>query len=622
MFYPSLFELLAGSLLFLSQVHTGSAADVGAPKTAPDKFSDWTGWGGNVYNNRWSTSADINSTNLGDLKQNCKLDYPVGVSATPVVLNNTVFYPTSNGSFYALNYGTCEYVWSINVTKICYDEEPLTGYVLVNSLPISRTSPQIDTDRGILYFGTQAHALLVAVNLTNGDVLGTIRVSDHPLAILTMSPTLYDGNIYIGASSQEESATLDPTYPCCDFIGVFASYSFDTKKKKFTERWHVNTLPEKSGWSGATVWGSQPAIDPKRGQVFIGTGNTYIYPVAYEHCVNETASCLPDDVWQESVVALDMKSGKVNWRKTLSPLDGWVMVCGYAGAPNSSSPLCPGRPGPDADFGMAPTFVPAALGDGTTGSDTVVIGQKSGNMYSFNAATGKSQWSIVTSPDSGTIGGPGAMSWGMATDDQKIYFTAINYGAVNWTLQPGNGPTINNSAWGAANLKTGALEWEVPVPELQLAYTPPGVVNDVMFVGRSGLKAVKNDDKSNQSPGAVIALAKSNGNVLYTWPVESVQRGGVLVSGGFIMFGSGYHYQNSFADGSFYVYGLPDAIEAAKVEPTVTTENPDPSTGGEPTTTSVAPAAMTSKKSGAVRSMISSVVYPVLGLTICMIWFG
>ncbi|KIW00190.1 uncharacterized protein PV09_08230 [Verruconis gallopava] len=617
--FSSLVELLAGSLLFFSTV---SAADTGAPKSAPDQFSDWTGWGSNIYNNRWSTSTEINSTTIADLKQNCKFDYPLGVSATPVVHNNTVYYPTSNGSFYALAYGTCKFRWQINVTKICYDEEPLTGFVLENSLPMSRTSPQLDLENGIIYFGTQAHALLVAANLTTGEVLGTIRVHDHPLAILTMSPTLYEGNIYIGASSQESSATVNTSYPCCSFIGKFASYNFDLKTRNFTERWHIDTLPANSGWSGAGVWGSQPAIDPVRGQVFFGTGNTYVYPDSYLHCVNETSACMPDDVSQESVFAVDMNTGKVNWRQRISPLDGWVMVCGYAGAPTSASPLCPDRPGPDADFGMAPTFVPAALGDGTTGNDTVVIGQKSGNLYSFNAVTGDVQWSIITSPDSGTTGGPGAMSWGMATDDKSIYFTAINFGAVNWTLQPGNGPQINNSAWGAANLKTGALEWEVPVPDLQLAYTPPAVVNDIILVGRSGSRAVVNSDTTGQTTGAVVALAKSNGNTLQTWPVDSIQRGGVLVAGGFMMFGSGYHYQNSFKTGSFYVYGLPDAIEQAKIDPTVTTDSPDPSTGSEGTGTSGAPSSTTSKKSTAARGVVLNMVSPLLGLALFMCLFA
>ena len=188
---PSRFEYLVCSLLLLLLQLRPTAAQ-NAPKTPPGRFSDWTGWGANVYNNRWSSSREINSTTLPDLKQHCKIDYPLGVSATPVVINSTVYYPTSNGSFYALNMGTCKYVWEFNVTEVVVKEAPFTGFVADNALPISRTSPQIDLDRGILYFGTQAHAMLVALNLTTGEMLGKVRVDDHPLAILTMSPTLYD----------------------------------------------------------------------------------------------------------------------------------------------------------------------------------------------------------------------------------------------------------------------------------------------------------------------------------------------------------------------------------------------------------------------------------------------
>jgi hypothetical protein len=269
MFFSSRFEPLVCSLLLLLQIHTIAAQN--APRTPPGRFSDWTGWGANVYNNRWSSSRDINSTTLPELQEHCKLEYPLGVSAPPVVINSTIYYPTMNGSFYALNIGTCNYVWHVNVTEICEDEAPLSGFVLDNALPMSRTAPQIDLDRGILYFGTQAHAILVALNLTTGEMLGKVRVDDHPLAILTMSPTLYDGNVYIGVSSLESSATVDPTYPCCDFIGSFNSFSFNDTTNKFTRRWRHLTLPENSGWTGAGSWGSQPAIDPQRGQIFFSS---------------------------------------------------------------------------------------------------------------------------------------------------------------------------------------------------------------------------------------------------------------------------------------------------------------------------------------------------------------
>ena len=111
--------LCAAYLLFNALPAT--AQDDGAPIQAPDRFSDWTGWGGNLYNNRWSRSSEINSTSLGQLKQNCKLDYPLGMSAAAVVWNNTAYYPTMNGSYYALNYGTCKYVWEFNVTQALLD---------------------------------------------------------------------------------------------------------------------------------------------------------------------------------------------------------------------------------------------------------------------------------------------------------------------------------------------------------------------------------------------------------------------------------------------------------------------------------------------------------------------
>jgi outer membrane protein assembly factor BamB len=555
MMFVFLSNLVLSTALLLSTHATNFVSAADAPAHPPNNNA-WSGWGANIYNNRWaSENNEVNSTTIRQLVPHCKLDYPKGVSATPVVLNNTAYYPTGNGSFYALNIGTCEYVWHVNVTKVCYDYQPVTPRQMNNSIPMSRTSPQIDGNT--LYFATQTHALIVAVKLDTGNVLGTVQVSDHPLAVLTMSPTVYNGNIFIGASSQEESATADPTYKCCNFIGVFAAYSFDTKTNKFKLLWNVHTLPKGKGWAGASVWGSQPAIDPARNQVFIGTGNTYVYPTEYEKCLNKPASCLPSDVWQESIIALDISTGKVNWRKSISPLDGWVMSCGYAGAPTSSSALCPFAPGPDADFGMAPTFVPAALGDGTTRNDSVIIGQKNGNLYSVNAVTGDIQWNIITSPDSDA----GGLSWGIAVDNFQIYFTAINFGSHTWIPQPVAGyGAINNSAFGAANLKTGHLVWETPTPDNQLSYSPPGVVNDLVFVGQSG-------STTEKIPGAIIALSKINGTILQKWPLESVQHGGIMASGGFVMFGTGYHYANPFDTGSFCVYGLPSAIKAARGQP-------------------------------------------------------
>src|ERR1700760_4424987 len=241
MFLGNFFEFFVYAVLVLLQA-AGPVSAQANTAIPPGNADEWTGWGGNVYNNRWNyKNTVINSTTVGGLVENCKFDYPLGVSATPVVLNYTAYYPTANGSFYALNIATCEFEWTINVAQVIYDFQVPSALVQNNSLPISRTSPQIDN--GIIYFSTQANALLIAADVKTGEVLGRIQVNEHPLAICTMSPTVYNGVIFQGSSSQEESATLDPGYPCCTFIGNFAAYTFDRTSGQFTKKWEIHTLP-------------------------------------------------------------------------------------------------------------------------------------------------------------------------------------------------------------------------------------------------------------------------------------------------------------------------------------------------------------------------------------------
>jgi outer membrane protein assembly factor BamB len=181
-------------------------------------FPTWSGWGANFYNNRWaSQNSDISSSSILSLASHCLVSYPLGVSATPVVFGDNVYYPTWNGSFVALDYTTCQVLWKISVTDIVVNFAPISQLQANVSFPVSRTSPQIDGE--ILFFGTQLHALVVAVNRLTGQTLGAIQINSHPVAIVTQSPTFYNGVLFVGSSSLEEDAALLPGYVCCSFVG-------------------------------------------------------------------------------------------------------------------------------------------------------------------------------------------------------------------------------------------------------------------------------------------------------------------------------------------------------------------------------------------------------------------
>ena len=100
------------------------------------------------------------------------------------------------------------------------------------------------------------------------------------------------GVVAVIGSTEEGAVSSVPGYVCCSFVGNIVALRF-TRSKGFTKVWDVAMLPPPADganstdrWSGASVWGSQPSIDEKRNQVFIGTGNTYKTPTSYSQCLS------------------------------------------------------------------------------------------------------------------------------------------------------------------------------------------------------------------------------------------------------------------------------------------------------------------------------------------------
>ncbi|KAK4542029.1 hypothetical protein LTR36_007229 [Oleoguttula mirabilis] len=457
-------------------------------------------------------------------------------TAAPTVLDGVAYYPTWSRDFVALDYKTCQEVWNLSVVDIITNFAPVTSDQKLVLQLVSRSSPQIDGE--VLYFTTLVHALLVAVNINSGKVLSTIQLNAHPMAQLTMSPTVYRHRIFLGSSSFEEVAVTEiPGYQCCSFIGDICGVDFDVSTNEFTIAWNVPTLPAGQGWSGAAIWGSQPSIDIIRSQLVIGTGNVYTVPDAISQCQNATMNLTvvingsePDPCF-------------INWATILTSLDAWTLACGLiGGALPRNAALCPYTPGPDADFGMAPTFVPGSANTPFS-RDTVVVGQKNGALHALSAQGGRPFWTTVSSPD----GSGGGLIWGIAVDSSQVHFTAANTGLLPW--QPfGSTETINGSAFGAADLKTGSLVWETVSPGNSTSVVPPTVVNDVVLVGRTTLN-------NTGGPGAFLVLDKHSGEILREVPLDSSFHGGIAVQDGYVMFGTGYTGSaTTNSSGSFHVW--------------------------------------------------------------------
>lgn len=498
-----------------------------------------------------------------NLTEHCVQTYHRGVSATPVVVEDVAYFPTWSGSFVALNYAQCRVIWEFDVIGYVdshYTQDKMQKKIVFQT---SRTSPALDAD--VLYIGTQPQALLIALDRFTGKPIHHVQVNPHPYAIITQSPTFHDGMVFVGAASREEAAALGvPGFKCCSFVGNMVAAKLDREAGKLRVLWNVTMLPSNSGWAGAAIWGSQPSVDAQRGQVFIGTGNVYTAPNQFLQCRQQTKNitviaegltadpCLPRNVLQESVLALDMRTGVINWAQQLSPLDAWTAACGFGGSifnPNATRipSRCPYKPGPDADFGMAPTFVPGSQNT-PYGKDILVVGQKNGNLYALSAQAGMLLWATNTSPD-GNVGG---LIWGIAVDDYSIYYTAVNSDLKTWQIQPSN-ETTKSSAFGSASLINGSILWETPVPNDAFAIAPPTVVNDVVLFTRAGKQSAPIREQYTKTVGGLIPVNKHTGKILDEYELDATMHGGIAVVDRYVLFGTGYEppYNGS---GSFYVY--------------------------------------------------------------------
>jgi polyvinyl alcohol dehydrogenase (cytochrome) len=120
----------------------------------------------------------------------------------------------------------------------------------------------------VAYFGDQ-HAQAYAVDAATGTLLWKVRVEEHPAAMITGAPALYEGRLYVPTSSYEEVTGAAPKYECCKFRGAVTALDAATGK----QIWKSYTIAEEPhavrknkqgtqlwGPAGAGVW-SSPTID-------------------------------------------------------------------------------------------------------------------------------------------------------------------------------------------------------------------------------------------------------------------------------------------------------------------------------------------------------------------------
>jgi polyvinyl alcohol dehydrogenase (cytochrome) len=436
------------------------------------------------------------------------------VSATPAVVNGVVYVPDWGGYLTAVSASNGHVIWR----RLISSYNGITGSV-------SRTDPVVDGSTMIV--GTQAGADIIAVSTANGSRKWVTRADAHPAAQITGSAIIYRGVVYIGVSSSEEASAINPAYKCCTFRGSVVALSESTGKIL----WKTYTMPanggKPGGYSGGAVWGSTPVVDPATGSLYVGTGNNYAIPAAATACVvsamkNHTsdAKCTAPTDYFDSVLSLNLKTGKVNWGRKVEGYDAWTLAC-LSVPPGTGG--CPSPAGLDYDFGAGPNLFTAKTTAGK--SQTLVgVGQKRGVYWAFDAATGHAAWH--------TFVGPGDTLWGTATDGTRIYLANGNNGDIPFTLQGSGseaGQTCKGGAWSALNPATGHILWQTCDPAGAHDTAAVSVADGVLYAGSLARTGTN-----------MYALNAATGRILWSFASGGSVASGPAIVGGSVYWGSGY----------------------------------------------------------------------------------
>jgi polyvinyl alcohol dehydrogenase (cytochrome) len=291
---------------------------------------------------------------------------------TPAVSGRTLVATSDGGTAYALDTRTGKLLWKREAGSR------------------ATASPAIAAGRVLVPVTHYGSPYLLALDLKTGRELWR-RVLDHQAGTdLYSSPVPWRGRVFIGVSSLHAEWTQKDPRARGSVIAV--------DLKTGARLWKTFTVPP--GRDGGSVW-STPAIDARRGRLYVGTGNAYHAPA---------------DPNTSAIVAFDTATGKLLASHQPIPGDWW-------NGHDANDP----EAGPDADFGASPN-----LFADPSGRELIGEAQKSGVYWALDRDTLAERWHAQVAPPSQDGGVVGSTAY-----DGRMIFGPETINAHVWALGTG-----------------------------------------------------------------------------------------------------------------------------------------------------------------------------------------
>ncbi|MGE3176509.1 MAG: pyrroloquinoline quinone-dependent dehydrogenase [Vicinamibacterales bacterium] len=261
---------------------------------------NWLTYSGSYLGQRHSQLREITPANVGNLEQKWifQAESLQSFSATPLVVDGVMYVTQPPNDIVALDARNGRVFW-------VYHYAPAPGRICCRGLVNRGVAIHGDT----LYMAT-VDAHLVAVDAKNGELLWDAKVGEAKSAYaMTLAPLVVKDTVIVGVAGAEYGIR-----------GYIAAYDVKTGK----EAWKAYTIPgpgepghdtwPADGWEhgGASVW-TTGSYDPELNLTYWGIGN----PGPDFNAAQREG----DNLYSDSVIALDADTGKLKWHFQFTPND-------------------------------------------------------------------------------------------------------------------------------------------------------------------------------------------------------------------------------------------------------------------------------------------------------------
>jgi alcohol dehydrogenase (cytochrome c) len=286
-------------LAFLSRLtkETAPSLNVPSPVSAsiPFKPGDWPTYHGQFNGNRHSDLKEIDVSNIAHLAPAWM--FPIAkaqrLEGTPIVVDGIMYVTTAN---------ECFGLDAKNGRQIWHYSQPLTKGVIGDA--------ESAINRGVAVLGGKVfmitdHAHMIALNRLTGHLVWDTEMADfHNHYGATGAPLVVGNLVLSGTSGGDEGAP-----------GFIAAYDTETG----AQAWRFSTIQGPETWVGRAIehgcvdaWFTG-TYDPSTDLIYWPTGNP-----CPDYNGDERKG---DNLYANSVVALEPKTGKLRWYYQFTPHD-------------------------------------------------------------------------------------------------------------------------------------------------------------------------------------------------------------------------------------------------------------------------------------------------------------